>query len=58
VKGIQDYSNKGPGTLQRGDSHENVKMGWSHLKIFYRTTGPILTRPGTHHPLRERIQVS
>jgi hypothetical protein len=58
VKVIQDYSNKGPGPLQRRDNLENVKMGWSHLKIFYRTNGPILTRPGTHHPLRERIQVS
>jgi hypothetical protein len=30
-----------------------------HLKIFFsRFTGPILTRLGTHHPWRERIQVS
>jgi hypothetical protein len=30
-----------------------------HLKIFFsRTSGPILTRLGTHHPWRERIQVS
>jgi hypothetical protein len=29
------------------------------FKIFFsRTTGPILTRLGTHHPWRERIQVS
>jgi hypothetical protein len=34
-------------------------MGLGHLKIiFSRTTGPILTRHGTHHPWRERIQVS
>jgi hypothetical protein len=34
-------------------------MGWGHLKIFFsRTTGPILTRLSTHHPWRERIQVS
>jgi hypothetical protein len=33
VKGIQVYSNKGPGPLQRGDNHKNVKMGWGHLKI-------------------------
>jgi hypothetical protein len=34
-------------------------MGWGHLKIlFSRTTGPILTKPGTNHPWRERIQVS
>jgi hypothetical protein len=34
-------------------------MGWGHLKIFFsRTTGPILSRLGTNHPWRERIQVS
>jgi hypothetical protein len=34
-------------------------MGWGHLKIFFsRNTGPILTRLGTNHPWRERIQVS
>ena len=34
-------------------------MGWGHLKIFFsRTTGPILTRLGTNHPWRERIQLS
>jgi hypothetical protein len=34
-------------------------MGWSHSKIFFsRTTGPILTRLGTNHLWRERIQVS
>jgi hypothetical protein len=60
VKGIQVGSNKGPGPLQRGDNHKNVKMGWGHLKIFFsRTTELILTRLGTHHPWeRERIQVS
>jgi hypothetical protein len=51
VKGIQVCSNKGPGPLQRGDNHKNVKMGWGHLKIFSsRTTGPILTKLGTSHP--------
>jgi hypothetical protein len=25
-------------------------MGWGHLKIFSRTTGPILTRLGINHP--------
>jgi hypothetical protein len=40
VKGIQVHSNKGPGLLQRGDNYKNVKMGWGHLKIFSRTTGP------------------
>jgi hypothetical protein len=59
VKGIQVCSNKGPGSLQRGDNHKNVKMGWGHLKIiFSRTTEPILTRLGPNHPWRERIQVS
>jgi hypothetical protein len=43
VKGIQVCSIKGPGLLQRGDNHKNVKMGWGPLKIFSRTTGPILT---------------
>jgi hypothetical protein len=33
-------------------------MGWGHLKIFFsRTIGPILTRLGTHHPWRERMQL-
>jgi hypothetical protein len=58
VKGIQVCSNKGPGPLQRVDNHKNVKMGWGHLIIFSRTTGPNLTRLGTNHPWRERIQVS
>jgi hypothetical protein len=57
VKRIQVCSNEGPGPLQRGDNHKNVKMGWCHLKIFTRTTGPILTRLGTNHPWREGIQV-
>jgi hypothetical protein len=25
-------------------------MGWGHLKIFSRTTGPILTRLGINYP--------
>ena len=51
MKGIQVCSNKGPGPLQRGDNHKNVKIGWGHIKIFSsRTTGPILTRLGTDHP--------
>jgi hypothetical protein len=32
VKGVQVCSIKGPGPLQRGDNHKNVKMGWGHLK--------------------------
>jgi hypothetical protein len=50
VKGNQICSNKGPGPLQRGDNHKNVKMAWGLLKIFSRTTGPILTRLDTNHP--------
>jgi hypothetical protein len=58
VKGIQVCSNKGLGSLQRGDNHKNVKIGWDHLKIFFsRTTGPILTRLGTNHPWGKWIQV-
>jgi hypothetical protein len=40
VKGILNCSNKGPGPLQMGDNHKNAKMGWGHLKIFFRTTDP------------------
>jgi hypothetical protein len=40
VKRIQVSSNRGPGPLQRGDNHKNVKVGWSHLEIFSRTTKP------------------
>jgi hypothetical protein len=36
--GILNYSNKGPGPLQRGDNHKTAKMGWSHLKIFFSRT--------------------
>jgi hypothetical protein len=32
VKRIQVYSNKGPGPLQRGDNHKNVKMRWGLFK--------------------------
>jgi hypothetical protein len=35
VNGIQVCSNKGPGSLQRGDNHKNIKMGLGHLKIFF-----------------------
>jgi hypothetical protein len=44
------YSNKGPGPLQRVDNHKNLKIGWGHLKVFFRTTGPIFTRLYTNHP--------
>jgi hypothetical protein len=57
MKGIQVYSNKEPGPLQRGDNHKNVKMGLGHLKIFFsRTTGPILTRLGTSRPWDEGLK--
>jgi hypothetical protein len=56
MKGIQVCSNKGPGPLQSGDNHKNVKIGWNHLKIiFSKTTGPILTKLGTNHPWRKGI---
>jgi hypothetical protein len=59
VKGIQVCSNKGPGPLQRGDNHKNVKMGLGHLKIFFtRTTGPVLTRHCTNHPWVKGIQMN
>jgi hypothetical protein len=57
MKGIQVCSNKGPDPLQRGDNHKNVKMGWGHLKIFSRTTEPILTRLSTDHLWGKRIKV-
>jgi hypothetical protein len=58
VKGIQVCSNKGPGPLQSGDNHKNVKMGWGHLRIFFsRTNGLTLTRLGKNYPWRKRIQV-
>jgi hypothetical protein len=58
VKGIEVFFlNKGPGPLQRGGNCKVVKMGWGHLKIFSRTTGPILNRLGTNHPWVEGIQV-
>jgi hypothetical protein len=41
VKGIQVCSNKGPGSLQKGDNHKNIKMGLGDLKIFFfRTMKP------------------
>jgi hypothetical protein len=49
VKEIQVCSNNGTSLLQRGDNHKTVKMGCGHLKIFSRTTAPILTRLGIDH---------
>jgi hypothetical protein len=53
MKEVRVCSNKEPGPLQKGDNHKNVKMEWGHLKIFCRTTWPILTRLGTNHPWDE-----
>ena len=58
VKGLQVSSNEGPGPLQRGDNHENAKIGWCHLKIFFsRTTGPGKLRFIWKLPDIEEIQV-
>jgi hypothetical protein len=35
VKGIQIFSNKGPGPLERADIHKNVKMGAGSFKILF-----------------------
>jgi hypothetical protein len=56
VKGIQVCTNKGPGPFQRGDNHKNVKIGWGHLKIFSRATGPILSRLATNYSWVKGIQ--
>jgi hypothetical protein len=41
MKEIQVCLIKGPGPLQRGDNHKNVKMGWGPFKIlFLRSTKP------------------
>jgi hypothetical protein len=40
VKGIQVCSNKWPGSLQRGNNHNNIKLGLVHLKIIFRTMKP------------------
>jgi hypothetical protein len=43
------FSNKGSGSLQRGDNYKKCKNG-GHLKIFFsRTTQPILTRLGKNY---------
>jgi hypothetical protein len=35
-EGIQVCSIKGPGPLQSGDYHKNVKMEWGHFKNFLK----------------------
>jgi hypothetical protein len=58
INGMHICANKGPGPLQRGDNHKNVKTGWGHLKTFFsRTTVAILTRLGTNLPWWEGIQI-
>jgi hypothetical protein len=58
MKGIKVCSKKGPGALQRGDNHKNVKMRWGHLKTFFsRTRGSIFTRLGKNHPWVKGIQM-
>jgi hypothetical protein len=56
MKEIQVGKNEGPGLLKRGDNHKNVNIGWGHLKIFSKTTGPILTALITNHSWGEGIQ--
>jgi hypothetical protein len=34
------WKSSGLGLIQRGDKHKKAKIGWGHLKIFSRTTGP------------------
>jgi hypothetical protein len=57
-EGDSSLFNKGPGPLEMGDNHKNLKMGWGNLNIFSRTTGLILNRLGTNHLRIEKIQVS
>jgi hypothetical protein len=41
------------GSLQRGDNHKKVKMGWCHLKtLFSRAIGPILIKLGTNQGIQ------
>jgi hypothetical protein len=35
VNRIQNCTNQGPGPFQRGDNHNNAKMRWGDLKIFF-----------------------
>jgi hypothetical protein len=55
-EGDSSLFNTGSGPLQSGDNDKNVKMGWGYLKIFSRTTQPILTRLGTDHSWIKGIQ--
>ena len=58
LKGIQIYSNEGPGFFPRGYNYEIGKMHWWHFKIFFaRTARPILPKLGTKHTWVKGIQV-
>jgi hypothetical protein len=36
MKEIQNYKNKGPGPLQRGDNHKTAKkIEWGHFKTLF-----------------------
>jgi hypothetical protein len=58
VKEIPFCSNKGPGPLQRGDNHKNVKMRVGSFKYLLQNHWVILTRFGINHPWGKGIQVS
>jgi hypothetical protein len=38
VKGIQNCTNQGPGSLEKGDNNKSAKIGQMILKISSRTT--------------------
>jgi hypothetical protein len=40
----------GTDPLQRGNNNKNVNIRRGLLKIFSRSTGPILSRLGKNHP--------
>jgi hypothetical protein len=42
VKENQVCSKREPGPLRKEDNHKDVKIEWVHLKLFSRTTGPIV----------------
>jgi hypothetical protein len=35
IFGVQNYTNKGAGHLQRGDNHKNTNFVWGHLNFFF-----------------------
>ena len=48
---------KGQVLFKGRDNHKNLRIEWSNLNIFSRTTGLILARIGTNHPRIKRIHV-